>query len=103
MRRHAAEHLYIELLASPEPPPGSANSISDTLHVLAGCSWDGDIGAAKAARQQLYPLLGVSPPPAAARPKSAGRQRAAGGQRRADASGQQSSSYQQLIDVAARR
>ena len=104
VRRHAAEQLYVQLLAESEdvdPAPVEA------LDLLAGCSWDGDLAAAKANRQQLYPLLGLPPPPAAqpkkvgargtAKPGRAGS--AAGG---GAAAGGEQTTYQLLIDAASR-
>lgn len=95
VRWHAAEQLYVQLLVESESPDAAPQ---EALQVLATCSWDGDVAAAKAARQRLYPLLGLHPPAAAAGKKcAAGRPAAA-----AAAKGGEGASYQMLIDTAAR-
>lgn len=95
VRWHAAEQLYVQLLVESESPDAAPQ---EALQVLATCSWDGDVAAAKAARQRLYPLLGLQPPAVAAGKKcAAGRPAAA-----AAAKGGEGASYQMLIDTAAR-
>lgn len=100
VRRHVAEHLYIELLTSSDEAICTAARSSEALRVLAACCWDGDLGTAKAARQQLYPLLGVTPP-ANVQAKAASWRQQTAHQGRAVPVGQQGSSYQQLVDTAA--
>lgn len=91
-----AEHLYIELLTSADGLNGPSAQSSAALRVLAGCCWDGDIGTAKTARQQLFPLLRVTPPTTnvSKRPQQKGAAVRVGHD-------VQGSSYQQLVDRAA--
>ena len=82
VRRHTAEQLYLQLLsmepdqllgglvAAAEPgmgapePPGcmSAEDLERVQELLLGTSWDGDLDAAKAARDVLAGLLRVPVP-----------------------------------------
>lgn len=89
-----AEQLYIELLAAQQDVGTGFVWSPEALGVLAACCWDGDLDTAKAARQQLYPLLGITPP---VRLKTMRPQ-----QPRRRALVQHDSSYQQLVDTAAR-
>jgi hypothetical protein len=89
-----AEQLFIELLAAWQDTGTGTVSLREALGVLAACCWDGDMDSAKAARQQLYLLLGITPP---VRVKTTRPQQP---HRRALV--HHDSSYQQLVDTAAR-
>ncbi|KAG2492086.1 hypothetical protein HYH03_009582 [Edaphochlamys debaryana] len=117
VRRHSAEQLYLQLLAlddttpttsstsaAPSSTPTSApapplEAVAEAAcDVLLGTCWDGDLDPAKAARDQLAALVGVTVPkmkaPAGAGPGGPG---GAKGQVR-----DENASYQALLDDFAR-
>ena len=114
VRRHAAEQLYLQLLAldtssphpttasysptaapaSPPPPPPPLESVSDAAcDLLLATAWDGDMEPAKAARDALAALVGVPVPKMKAPAASA---------RAAAAPRDENASYQALLDDFAR-
>ncbi|KAG2446099.1 hypothetical protein HXX76_000699 [Chlamydomonas incerta] len=111
VRRHAAEQLYMQLLAmdtasaldsaaapatssAATPPPPPLESVSDAAcELLLATAWDGDMEAAKAARDALAALVGVAVPKMKAPAASA---------KAAAASRDENASYQALLDDFAR-
>lgn len=66
MRKHAAEQLYMALLAAdPSEPPFNDESQAADLEaasaILADTAWDGPLAAAKEASRQLHGSLGCAP------------------------------------------
>ncbi|KXZ49841.1 hypothetical protein GPECTOR_19g292 [Gonium pectorale] len=111
VRRHSAEQLYLQLLAldtsleppaatsttkgSAAPPPPPLESVAEAAcDQLLLTGWDGDLDAAKAARDQLAGLLGVEVP----RMKAP----AAGAVGKQAATRDENASYQALLDDFAR-
>ncbi len=106
VRRHAAEQLYVQLLAV-EAQDGmdgdgaagdalrlerNAEAVCDLLLVTA---WDGDLEAAKAARDEIAALVGVAVPKMKAPAAGAGGRGGAAGR-------DENASYQALLDDFAR-
>ena len=67
MRKHAAEQLYVALLAAdPSEPPFTSETLTETLdldeslEILSNTAWDGPIAAVRKASAQLRVTLGFT-------------------------------------------
>ncbi|GLI66672.1 hypothetical protein VaNZ11_010602, partial [Volvox africanus] len=102
VRRNAAEQLYLQLLAldTSNPAPTTSGTPLEQVaeaacDLLLSSPWDGELDAAKAARDELAALVGVTVPKMKAPAVATGRMVAAAVQ-------DENASYQALLDDFAR-
>ncbi|GIL68790.1 hypothetical protein Vafri_22026 [Volvox africanus] len=102
VRRNAAEQLYLQLLAlgTSDPAPATLGTPLEQVaeaacDLLLSSPWDGELEAAKAARDELAALVGVTVPKMKAPAAATGRMAAAAVQ-------DENASYQALLDDFAR-
>lgn len=107
VRRHAAEQLYVQLLAveAQDGTDGTDGADGDALRLernaeavcdmLLVTAWDGDLDAAKAARDEIAALVGVAVPKMKAPAAGTGGHGGAAGR-------DENASYQALLDDFAR-